>query len=390
MEVITLGKEKMMQITGIIAEYNPFHNGHKYHVVQARERTKADIVVAVMSGNYVQRGELAVLDKWTRAYEAINNGLDVIFELPFSATVQPGHIFAKQAINLLYEAGVNSVVCGAEHPEYNFIELAKQPIDNHQAFKQYKNTYATTYYDQLKEITGIQISAPNDILALSYAQAIVDGGWEEKIKLVPIKRIAAGYHDTTLLPNQAIASASAIRKNELLAVEKYVPKQTFIDLKNNNGKTNFSDTWWPYLRYQLESTSIKELQNIYQVSEGLEYKIKKALENSNSYDEFMQKLKSKRYTTPRLQRMLLYIVLNITSLEMELAWSQPFLNLLATNQAGQDWLKVMKKEIKIPLYSKIGSSQRTTAFALQFKVDRLYSLLSQKEEQNIGRIPWHT
>lgn len=378
-----------MQITGIIAEYNPFHNGHKYHVMQARKQTKADVVIAVMSGNYVQRGDVARLDKWTRAYEAINNGLDIVFELPFSAAVQPGHIFAKHAVALLHAAGVNNIVCGAEHPEYDFIELAKHPINNQQAFKAYNSPYATTYYQQLEAITGTQINSPNDILALSYAQAIIDAGWENELKLVTIKRIKADYHDTNLLPNQKIASASAIRRHELEAVKKYIPEQTYLDLKANKSNKTVTNMLWSYLKYRIETTSISELQAIYQVSEGLEYKLKKSIENSTSYETLIQNLKSKRYSTPRLQRMLLYVLLNITSLEMEAAWQHQFLNLLAINQVGRGWLKLIKKETKLPLYSKIGANERTTAFALQYKVDRIYSLLANQDEQNIGRIPWH-
>lgn len=382
-------KEYLMQITGIIAEYNPFHNGHKYHVSQAREQTNADVIVAVMSGNFVQRGELALFDKWTRAKEALTGGVDVVFELPFSAAVQPGHIFAQQAIGLLYAAGVSKVVCGAEHPEYDFMTLARTPINNATAFKAYQQTYATTYYAELAKATGVTINEPNDVLALSYAAAIIDAGLEDKMQLLPIQRIGANYHDTKLPSDQIIASATAIRTNQVDLVNNYVPAQTAYDLAHIERIRNFTEVLWPFLQYRVQSATVQELANIYQVTEGLEYKLKQAINDASSYHTLMAILKSKRYTTARLQRMLLYVVLNVTAEQMQVALKQPYLNLLGATPQGQKWLRQLKKQATIPMYSRIGQEARLGQFALQYQVDQVFSKIAKQAEQNIGRIPWH-
>lgn len=378
-----------MQVTGIIVEYNPFHNGHQYHVEQARQRTNAEVIVAVMSGNFVQRGKPAIFDKWTRAREALCGGVDVVFELPISGSVQPGHIFAQEAVKLLHEVGVQTIVCGAEHPDYDFMKLAQQPIINKQAFKAYQQTYATTYYEQLTNATGVKISLPNDILALSYAHAIVENNWQDEITLQPIQRIGANYHDQILKDNQVIASATAIRENDINKVKQYVPTQTYQDLTNISQTASFEKVWWPFLKYRIESASISELSRIYQVTEGLEYKLKKAVEQSESYEDLIHNLKSKRYTSARLQRMVLYVLLNISDAEMQMAWNQPFLNLLGVSTQGQKWLKKAKKSFTIPFYSRIGYQARMNEFAVQYKADQIFSNLGQQPNQNIGRIPWH-
>ncbi|CAH0419505.1 nucleotidyltransferase [Periweissella ghanensis] len=376
-----------MKITGIIVEYNPFHNGHQYHIEQARAITKADVVVAVMSGNYVQRGEPAMFDKWTRAKEALLNGVDVVFELPFAMAVQPGHIFAEQAISLLHAVGVDTIVCGAEHPDYQFMQLAQLPIDNHRAFTQYQQTYATTFYQELADQSGIEIQLPNDILSLSYAKAIVKNGWTDTINLQPIKRINAAYHQTAL-PSGSIASASAIRKHNVSAVLQYVPEQTAVDLLNSTRTSDFATVWWPFIQYRLQTAKIEELRVIYQVSEGLEYKLKAAVEQASSYAEFMQLLKSKRYTNARLQRMVLYVLLNVTTKQMQQTLAQPYLNLLGATPVGQKWLRQVKKQVTIPLFSKIGAQAKQGIFALQYQVDQVFTTIGNQSVQNIGRIPW--
>lgn len=261
-------------------------------------------------------------------------------------------------------------------------------VNNCLAFKQYKQTYATNYYEQLKLASGIDINSPNDVLALSYAKAIIDNKFTNELNLKTIKRITANYHDKNLLINKSIASASAIREHLLEDLSNYVPHQTNLDLKNAKKTLDFKE-WWPFLKYQIESASLDDLSNIYQVTEGLEYKLKANIKNANNLDQFLTEIKSKRYTASRIQRMLLYILLNVTDAEMKLALKKPFLNLLGTTKNGQNWLKAAKKDIQIPIFSKIGKAEQKNEFALQYKVDTLFSYLGQQKEQNIGCIPWH-
>ena len=131
-----------MEAVGLITEYNPFHNGHAYHVAQAKALTGADVVVAVMSGNYVQRGVPATFDKWQRAELALRGGVDLVFELPFAFAVQPAHIFARGAVQLLADAGVKTIVFGAEHGDLDFLALAQQAHQRLMADKQFSTDYS--------------------------------------------------------------------------------------------------------------------------------------------------------------------------------------------------------------------------------------------------------
>ncbi|MFR6560392.1 MAG: nucleotidyltransferase family protein, partial [Weissella confusa] len=184
-----------MEAVGLVTEYNPFHNGHAYHVAQAKAVTGADTVVAVMSGNYVQRGVPAVFDKWRRTELALAGGVDIVFELPFAFAVQPAHIFARGAVQLLADAGVSSIVFGAEHAELDFLALAQQArerlaADDHFS-ADYSQTYATAFNDVLAEVVGFRLTDPNDMLGFAYATAVIELGLADQIRLQPIQRIKA-------------------------------------------------------------------------------------------------------------------------------------------------------------------------------------------------------
>ena len=164
-----------MHAVGLVTEYNPFHNGHIYHIEQAKKITNADVVVAVMSGNFTQRGEPTILDKWQRTRAALANGVDLVVELPVFMAVQPSHRFAAGALQLLNDLQVTDVVFGAEHPLWDFSKLVTAERHfNEKSFEQFNATYATQFNQQLNELTGHQLTDPNDILAFAYYKAIID------------------------------------------------------------------------------------------------------------------------------------------------------------------------------------------------------------------------
>ena len=262
-----------MSVVGIIAEYNPFHSGHEFLMNQARLLAGDDPVIVVMSGNYVQRGEMAILDKWSRAKAALAAGADLVFELPFSYAVQPADMFATGGVELLTKLGCNDLVFGVEDANINFEyfgqKIAKIPRQR-QDFADYSQTYSTQYNQMVAREVGHEISEPNSILGLAYAVANANLGMP--LHLHPVTRVGA-RHDDILQREKVVQSASAIR-NLLLNGEKgedlaqWLPAGEIADIRKQRTLPNW-DLLFPLLKYRLESASIPELQQIYQMSEGL-------------------------------------------------------------------------------------------------------------------------
>ncbi|QBO35453.1 nucleotidyltransferase [Periweissella cryptocerci] len=375
----------MLKNVALITEYNPFHNGHLYHLQLAKRLTNADVVIVMMSGNYVQRGEPALFDKWTRTNEALQNGADLVFELPFSAAVQPAHLFARGAVEQLMALGVSEIVFGVEHAEYNFLDLARKMPTQAAEFQRYNQTFASAFNTELAQATGVRLDDPNDILAFGYARAIIE--LNADIKLTPIQRVQAGYHDDNLPEAGHIASATAIRMSTA-DVAQYVPQQTAQDLALGADVTPFSVGWWPLLRYRLQTTSAQDLAHIYQMNEGLEHRIKEASYRYTDFASFMDQVKTKRFTYARIQRVLLYTLLNVTDDDMHNAMAHPMLHLLGYSNSGQTWLRTNKKDFTLPLISKVNRELRQGEYELQYRVDSIYGQLKgDKRDQNIGRVP---
>lgn len=383
-----------MRAVGLITEYNPFHNGHAYHAQQAREVTNADVVVSVMSGNFVQRGEPAVFNKWRRTQLALAGGVDLVYELPFAYAVQPAHIFAKGALKILHDLGVREVVFGAEHADLDFIQLARvahKQLINNQEFKQdYRQTYATQFNDVLAEIIGFRIKSPNDLLGFAYANAVIELGWDDEMKLTPIQRIQADYHDVDL-PTGKIASATALRA-ATGDVSRYASPQAAEWLAKGPETAPWSERWFDLLKYKVLTTPVEQLETIYQLNDGLAYRLKRLIETDLTIDweTFQETFKSKRYTQARLQRTLLYTLLQIT--EVEMAEAQLYLRLLGSNMVGRRYMKQQRDTITLPSLNKVGKDDLTDLLRLDFRAGQLYQSCAVSEEyqtfmQDVRRQP---
>ncbi|KAF1296812.1 hypothetical protein BAU15_09205 [Enterococcus sp. JM4C] len=383
-----------MQACGVVVEYNPFHNGHLYHLKKAREVSQADIIIAVMSGNFLQRGEPAIFDKWLRANEALQNGADLVIELPVEWAVQSADYFAKGAIQILQELACESLCFGTDSTasfDYEAFGLfvKENPAEIEQTFQSLKET-SLSYAQKMTEVfqtiypdMALDFSSPNHILGLSYAKE--NALYNTPMTIYPIRREGAEYHESQF-SSEKIASATAIRKAKIENKEtnNYVPRQTQIDLFAQHAST-WAD-YWPYLRYKILSTEIEELRQVYQMTEGLEYRLKKAAVVAENFEQFIDLVKSKRYTQTRLQRLACYILLNIKAAEIEYHWQNPYLHVLGFTKKGQDYLKEKKKSLKIPLVSKIGKNQEEQ-YPLLIRSDKIYQMGINKEEQNFGRFP---
>lgn len=385
-----------MKSCGIIVEYNPFHNGHQYHAKMAREMSGADVIIAVMSGNFLQRGEPAIIDKWTRAKEALSHGVDLVIELPFAYAVQSADYFAAGGIKLLQTLHCDAVCFGTDHQtemDYElfgkFVNMNKTEID--QTYQQIKNN-GMSYPQQMTEVfrklypkSGLDFSSPNHILGLSYAKE--NATYENPMTLYPLKREQAGYHDTNIY--QDFASATAIRKavfsEKLDQIKQVLPEQVAIDLVES---PNVSwEDYWPLLKYKLISSSIKELQTIYQMKEGIEYRLQEAAKTSDSFQTFMEQAKTKRYTWTRLQRLATYVLNNVKQQEIENSWNHSHLQVLGFTEQGQRFLREEKKNLVLPLITKVSKSLNTQ-LALDIRSNQLYQLGDPNIlEQSFGRFP---
>ncbi|WP_220729507.1 nucleotidyltransferase [Apilactobacillus zhangqiuensis] len=374
-------RDDSMKAVGIIAEYNPFHNGHKYQIEQARQATNADIVIVIMSGNWVQRGQPAIVDKWTRAQMALANGADMVIELPVQCVVQPADIFAKHAVNILASLKCEWLSFGSEHPDINFNQLANLDLKQIKIDQNYTKSYAELIRDALIDSTGEDVSAPNDVLALNYAIANLKNS--HQMKLVPIKRNGANHHDHDLNNNGTIASASSIRAaimDESNQLSQYLPNNTDVDVLKNH--VNWED-FWPLLRYKIETSSIDELNHIYQMTEGLEYRLKKYIYDARSFDEFIRLVKSKRYTYARLQRLFVYTLLNWRKSD---DLSQEYVRILGFNKSGRAYLNDIKKKIEIPVITKINKELSEAQLNFDVVSGRVYENINHFP-QDAGKIP---
>lgn len=367
-----------MKAVGMVVEYNPFHNGHRYHLQQAKKISGADVTVAVMSGNFTQRGEPTIVDKWSRARTAVMNGVDLVIELPVFYAVQPANRFAGGALSLLNALGVDSIVFGSEHPEWNFARLVEaEEAFNQESFNKYNATYATQFNQQLKEQTGVTLIDPNDILAFAYTKAKINQGYH--FELLPIKRQGSDYHDQQI--KGKIASASAIRQaiNEKGDYRQAVPQVMGDILAAIKSIPSWTDLY-PLLRNQLIQAPVSTLQSTYLMAEGLEYRMKEAAQRSLDFNSFMKFTKTKRYTYAHLLRVCLYTILQITQEEVAEHSKHPYLHVLAFNKQGREYLHQVKKQLDLPLITKVDQEMRDQLLNLDYRAGKLYQLFTPIEQ----------
>ena len=380
-----------MSVVGIISEFNPFHSGHEVLLNQARLIAQNDPIVVIMSGNYVQRGEMAIMSKWERAKAALQSGADLVFEMPFSTAVEPADLFSLGNIEQLSKLGVTDLVFGVEDANLNFAYLGGKIAEipqNHMDFKDYSQTYSTQYNQMVAREVGHEINQPNAILGLAYSVANYNLG--SPLKLHPINRIGAG-HDDLLQRSGVVQSASAIR-NLLLHGEdtsnlKYwMPKAEAAVLSKQKVYPNWN-LLYPFLKYRIESSSVEDLRQIYQMSEGLEYKMKQEIHLSRDFTEFLRRIKSKRYTYSRLRRLSLYTLLNVTQDDIIASFNHESLMRVGFSKIGRNFLKDNRKNFQTEIISKVDKrSAKDGSLVLQVRTDRLFEQI-MGVDQNFGRRP---
>ncbi|MBC6315014.1 nucleotidyltransferase [Listeria grandensis] len=374
-----------MKATGIIVEYNPFHNGHLLHLREARKQTDADVIIAVMSGSFLQRGEPALLPKWERAQMAIDAGVDLVVELPFHFATQQADIFANGAVDILDALGVQTLFFGSENGDADaFTQTAKLLTEQSIPFKaamgrfleDKANSYAVAWNLAIREIApnlALDLAQPNNILGFHYTRAIIEQ--RKRIEIATMTRQNAGYHDESPA-HHSIASATAIRRmllaNDWQSVKQYVPETTLAILHKYRETYSFVswDDFWPLLRYQLMMAPTSQLQAIRGVSEGIENRLQQATQLATNFDEFLGAVTTKRYSSARIKRISLQILAQQAQTKAPI---QNYIRLLGMSSAGQRYLSQVKKVATLPIVS---TASKTDPALIQKDVlaTKLYSL----------------
>ncbi|MEY8737258.1 nucleotidyltransferase [Lactobacillus sp. AN1001] len=377
-----------MPVAGIIAEYNPFHNGHLYQIQAVKKKFPDAPLVVAMSGNFLQRGEPASFDKWTRAKQALANGADLVVEMPVLACVQPADRFAFNGVSILASLGVTDLFFGAEHAEYDFADYARLVQSTHGDFKTYSESYAATFQKAVAAKIGHNVDQPNDLLGLAYAKANLKLG--EPLRLNPIQRKNANYHEVELKAG-TIASATAIRQHylagNLAKLSAYVPEATLATLKTQRLLT--WDDFFPYLKYKLLSTTPARLGEIYGMAEGIEYRLKEQLERLPStadFDQWLKAVKTKRFTYTRLSRLACALLLELTPAEVKEYDQAPYMRLLGFNSKGQQVLSQAKKTSAHQIIAKVSKDDKNAAYRVDYRAGKIYQLQNQLE-QDLKRAP---
>ena len=365
----------MNKVLGIVCEYNPFHNGHLYHIIQSKKLTGADYTIAIMTGNFAQRGDVSLVDKWSKAEMALLAGVDLIIELPVIYSVSSAENFAEGAIKILNSLKiVNNIAFGSETRDINLLDRIAEVLHNepkefqtilsHElskglSYPKARENALMMYLNDVRRFANV-LSSPNNILGVEYLKALR----KTKSNILPvcIPRVGAGHNDTTYSKN--IASATTVRnlvntnKYDSLEFKRLVPLTTGSILSENIKKGHIISGLHVFEKeiiYTLRRMSILEIANLPDVSEGLEYKIKQAANSCNSLIEFYNIVSSKRYTQTRISRILVYALLGITRKDMQLSKSiSPYVRVLGFNNAGKKLLSMISEaNPKLPLITSV-------------------------------------
>lgn len=363
-----------LKIIGIIAEYNPFHLGHLYQIKKAKELYPDSIIIAIISTNFTERGDISVINKWNKTKICLNNLIDLVIELPTLYATQSSDIFAKAALEILNQFKIDTLIFGSESDNVKILyHLANTQLNNHEydlLVKKYLSkglNYPTAMSKSLEDLTSIKIDKPNDLLGLSYVKEIIKNNYP--ITPVSIKR-SNNYHSNKIENN--IISANLIRNlmQENKDIRPYIPQNTFKYLYQN---LTINDAY-KLLKYKI----INDTDNLNQyltIDEGIENRIIKYIYKSHSWEELVMNLKTKRYTYNKINRMLIHILLGIKKTDNT---KEIYLRILGFNQKGKLYLNKIKKHIDLPIY--IGyKPNKSKILDLEFKSTCIYSLITKDE-----------
>ncbi len=354
---------KEIRTLGIIAEYNPFHNGHMYHLQKAKEEAGAQYTICVMSGNFVQRGTTSIINKWKKAELALQNGIDLVIELPTIYSVSSAENFAQGAIKLLESLGiVDGISFGAETSDYGALnniatilsdepkvykDLLNKELKKGLSFPKARENALMLYLNDNKRYVDI-LHSPNNILAIEYLKSLKK--IKSTIQPIPVKREKVYYNDDKIVDDFASATAirSMLKNKQFGDIRKVVPDVTYEVLRKESELENIVldlSSYEKELIYTLRKMTVKEIEDLPDVTEGLEHSIKNAVSMSNDINHILDVIKSKRYTQTRLQRILIYALLGITKKDVIASRKvNPYIRVLGFNEKGRDLISRINKQ----------------------------------------------
>ncbi len=354
---------------GVIAEYNPFHNGHLYHLNKVKEMFKDSYLILVLAGNFTQRAEASIINKWDKTKIALDYGFDLIVELPFNIATSSASTYAKGAIQILNKLKCDYLVFGSETNDVNLLKEIVNKTENNinyqNKIKYYLDkgiNYPKSCSLALKDLINVTIDKPNDVLALEYVRQIIKTN--SKIKPISIKR-TNDYHEEEI--NNKITSATSIRKNlsNKNLIKDTMPKNVLKLINNISTNDLFN-----YLKYEILTSD--NLNEILDVDEGIENKLKKEILNSNNIEELISNIKSKRYSYNKIKRMLLHI---LTKTKKDYNKNINYIRVLGITNNGTKILKKIKKQIDIPIITKF-KKEYANLFKDDIKANLVYALIT--------------
>ena len=353
-----------MKSVGIICEYNPFHNGHLYHIKKVKELYPNHLIILVLGGNFTQRGEVSLIDKWKKTDIALNY-VDLVIELPFVFASQSADLFAKGSIDILKSLEVEALIFGSEDNDVDKLENLARVQESHEynsLVKKYLDdglNYPTSLSKALNEICGYSVISPNDLLGLSYVKNLIG----TNIKPISIKR-TNDYLNKEL--GGEISSGTSIRKalKEGHDVKKYVPLESYKYLNN----VHFIEDYFDLIKYKIISEDISKYQT---VDEGIHNRLKKVINDANSIDELISMVKTKRYTYNKISRMLVHILTGFTKEEASNIETS-YIRVLGFNKNGQKYLSEIRKRCPLPIITNFEKNNKL--LDIESRVSDIYNL----------------
>lgn len=372
-----------MQIIGIVTEYNPFHNGHLYQIKKIKEMYPDSVIIVAMSGNYTMRGEISVLDKWNKTNIAINNGIDIVLEIPFIYSNQSSDIFSYAALKMLNEFKIEKLVFGSETNNIDLLSLASSVQIDNKKFDSLVKDYMSKGYNypssigkSIYELTGIKIKESNDILGVSYIKEILKNKYN--IKPISIKR-TNNFKTNTKKSN--IISAYEIREflNKNESIKEYVPNNVTPYIKKVDYEKLFN-----LIKYKVISEK-NSLNKYHLIDEGIENRIYEGVIKCDNYDDLVKYISNKRVTINKVNRILINIFVGLTKEEVsnkELS----YIKILGLSKNGKKYYSKIKKDINIKVYTKFEKEVMNT----ELKASYLYSIITNDKSIFNSEIINHT
>lgn len=393
-----------MKTVGIIAEYNPLHNGHLYQICESRRICEADFVIVAMSGDFVQRGEPAIYDKYTRTRMALNAGADLVLELPSCFATGSAEDFASCAVSLLHHLGVTDHICFgsecgdvkmlslaakiiAEEPE-DYKKILKRELAEGISFPKARANALKSVIPEMQEDTSL-LSSPNNILGMEYIKALIR--LKSNIRPVTVLRNGSGYHDTKIQDNSVFASASAIRK-ALLENRENISIREQMPVFPDDASPIFTDDLSEILNYRLLDLyhTESDLTCFSDVSKELSDRLNRQILDFDTFSGRIRSLKTKQYTYTRISRALLHILLGIKEQDMHLFRMNGYASyarVLGFKKSSIPLLSEAKAKSKIPLITKTANAHKILendavgwlGFQYNLHASHLYQMIQQQK-----------